>query len=180
MILDRRKARNRDGKMAGSANAFRRSPDAMSLGVTSCLLLTIFCFSCAHREPRARAPTSAARYELIIGDRLAGSQVTEINEDRERRISYEFNDRGRGPKLTVRVRVGSDGTPVLVESSGYNYWKTKVDDRFSLDGQRAIWRNGVDSGEKTISAPAFYVATSSTPEQWALLARALLAAPDRK
>ncbi|HME91775.1 MAG TPA: hypothetical protein VKE49_10150, partial [Myxococcaceae bacterium] len=111
---------------------------------------------------------------------MAGSQVTEINEDRERRISYEFNDRGRGPKLTVRVRVGSDGTPVLVESSGYNYWKTKVDDRFSLDGQRAIWRNGVDSGEKTISAPAFYVATSSTPEQWALLARALLAAPDRK
>jgi hypothetical protein len=145
-----------------------------------CLYLGLLAPSCVHRESPSTSRPSTFRYQVLIADRLAGSQISELSSKGEWQISYEFNDRGRGPRLTTKLRLRSDGTPSFIETAGHNYLKAKVDDRFWTEGPRAIWRNGIESGEKQNSGNAFYVSANSAPEELALLASALLATPDKK
>ncbi len=136
--------------------------------------------SCAHQESVPPPRPSTIRYEVLIADRVAGSQVTEVKETGELQLSSEFNDRGRGSKLTARIRLASDGTPVLIDTSGHDYWKVKVDDHFAIEGRRASWRNALDAGERTLSGSAFYISANGVPAEDGLLASALLASPDKK
>jgi len=145
------------------------------------LSIVLVALSCAHQESVPLPPPSTIRYQVIIADRVAGSQVTEVKETGELQVSSEFNDRGRGPKLTARIRLGSDGTPVLIDTSGHNYLKVKVEDHFAIEGRRATWSNALDSGERTLSGgSAFYISANGVPEEGALLASALLASADKK
>jgi hypothetical protein len=144
------------------------------------LSFVLIAFSCAHQESVRPPPPSTIRYEVLIADRVAGSQVTEVKETGELQVSHEFNDRGRGPRLSTRIRLARDGTPVLIETSGHNYLKVKVDDRFAIEAGRATWHNALDSGEKTLSGSAFYLSTNPAPEESGLLANALLASPEKK
>jgi hypothetical protein len=144
------------------------------------LSIVFVALSCAHQESVPQPRPSTIRYEVWFGDRLAGSQVTEVKETGELQISYQFNDRGRGPELTTRIRLASDGTPVLIDTAGHNYLKVKVDDHFAIEGRRATWSNALDSGERTLSGSAFYISANGVPEEGGLLASALLASPDKK
>jgi len=144
------------------------------------LSIVLVAQSCAHQESVPQPRPSIIRSEVIIADRVAGSQVTEVKETGELQISYEFNDRGRGPQLTTRIRLGIDGTPVLIDTAGHNYFKAKVDDHFAIESGRASWRNELDSGEKRLSGSAFYLNANPVPEELGLLASALLASPDKK
>src|SRR5215467_13389258 len=57
--------------------------------------LVLTCLSCAHREASSGKSTTA-RYEVWTVGRKSGSQVTEVSGN-ERTVSFEYNDRGRGP-----------------------------------------------------------------------------------
>jgi imidazolonepropionase-like amidohydrolase len=116
------------------------------------------------------------RYRVLMAGNPAGAQVTTI-EPGELRFRFEFNDRGRGPRLESRIRLAADGTPVLVETRGNDYLKKPVDERFSVTERRASWKNSAEKGDQALSTPAFYVSFSGVPEELALLARALLLAP---
>ena len=58
------------------------------------------------------------RYAVLIMEKPAGAQTTTVAADGSRNLSYEFNDRGRGPKLTARVRLDAAGMPILFEMAG--------------------------------------------------------------
>src|SRR6202158_4933985 len=120
------------------------------------------------------------RYEVLVAGRHEGAQVTEIISENERRVSFEFNDRGRGPRLTTRILTNPDGTPALIDTAGHDYQKAKVEEHFSIHGQKAEWRSSASSGEKVLSGAAFYISVNSVPEELAQLARALLASPDHR
>src|SRR5262249_13600531 len=159
----------------------KRAEVQMSLPARNVLLsIVLVAPSFAHQESVPLPRPSTIRYPGTIADRIAGSQVTEVKETGELQVSYEYNDRGRGPHLITRIRLASDGTPVLIDTSGHNYLKVKVDDHFATEGQRATWRNALDSGERTLSGSAFYISANRVPEEGALLASALLASPDKK
>jgi len=111
--------------------------------------------------------------------RKSGSQVTEVSGN-ERTVSFEYNDRGRGPNLRTQMVLGPDHIPILVETTGVTYLKAVVAERFSLKDGKAVWQSNVDEGEKVLSQPAFYVSANAVPEESALLARALLAAPTHR
>jgi len=101
------------------------------------------------------------RYSLDYGGNKSGLATTIPVSARERRYTYEFQDRGRGPKIEQRVVVDEKGIPVLMEITGVDYWKNAVDERFELrDGK-----------------PAYYLAINTAPQEQELLARSLLAAP---
>src|SRR5207249_604135 len=101
-------------------------------------------------------------------------------EDGNWRFAFEFNDRGRGPKLTSTITLDSDGIPIRVESSGVNYLKAPVSEKLEVSGGAAHWKNSSEDGEKAFSPKAFYLSLSGAPEEAALLARALLRAPGGK
>ncbi|HSL82853.1 MAG TPA: amidohydrolase family protein, partial [Thermoanaerobaculia bacterium] len=94
--------------------------------------------------------------------------------------TYTFSDRGRGPELTTRLVLGDDGLPVWVETTGHDYLKVPVEERFSrtiatdeTDGGRARWKSGSEAGESELTGPAFYLSYDSAVPELALLARAL-------
>lgn len=118
------------------------------------------------------------RYTIEYGGNKAGTAVTRAVGPREQRNTYEFNDRGRGPKLEERVVVDERGVPVLLEVSGVDYWKNPVEERFELADGKAGWHNSAESQEPlALARPSYYLPLNITPQDGELLARALLAAP---
>jgi hypothetical protein len=160
----------------GKEHGINRIGLRLVLAPSRSILAALACLTCAHHE--AISPATI-RYQILTVDRISGSQVTEISGS-ERRFFFEYNDRGRGPRLSTRMVLHSDGTPVLVETTGQTYLKANFEERFSNRDGKAIWQSNVDSGEKVLSEPAFYVSANPVPEEVALLARALLASPQHR
>ncbi len=126
------------------------------------------------------AMAEETRHTVILGGNKAGIQTSTVGADGVLEVKFEFNDRGRGPKITSRFKLDQAGLPVSVQTSGNNYLKVAVKETFTLDQGVARWQNGAESGERKLSAPAFYLSLESAPEEAALLANALLKAPERK
>jgi hypothetical protein len=116
-------------------------------------------------------------YDWLTAAQVSGSLRLEISEDGRRVADFEFNDRGRGPKIHEVVRVDDDGLPLALEVSGHSYMGAPAEERFRVEGDRASWESTLERGE----APAggFYSANDGTPEALAVLARALLRSADR-
>src|SRR5689334_10273968 len=127
---------------------------------------------------RAWAQPAEIRYVMEFGGQQAGTAVTQVAGN-ERRYSFEYNDRGRGPKNEERVVVGDNGIPVLFEITGHDYWKNPVDERFELKDGKASWHNASEKQEGlAVPRPAYYLTLNGAPQAVELLAGALLAAPN--
>ncbi|HYG61945.1 MAG TPA: amidohydrolase family protein [Thermoanaerobaculia bacterium] len=126
------------------------------------------------------APQGAERQYtfLLAGNRAGTMTVREAGEGgRQVEASFEFNDRGRGPKVTERAVFGASGLPERVEIEGIDYWKKPVTETFQNTGGKASWSNGAEKGSGAGKA-AFYLGLNGVPEETARLAAALLAAPE--
>jgi len=113
------------------------------------LVLALFAAACAH-QPVTR------KYTVVMAGHDAGSQTVTTNSTK-RTIDFEYNDRGRGPKIHTVI------TPVSIANTGNDYLKAPVDESWTRGGE-----------------PGFFVSMYGPPEELAALARALLAAPGRK
>lgn len=127
-------------------------------------------------QTNATAVGHDKRYTVLVMGNKAGFETSGLNADGSLKLYYEFNDRGRGPKVTERVVLDKNGLPADIESSGNDYMKDAVEERFSWHDGRASWKNRAEQGERPVSGKAFYVSLSGTPEEAGLLAKALLAA----
>lgn len=116
---------------------------------------------------------STHRYTVLMSTSPAGSQVV-TTRGSETMVDYEFNDRGRGPKLHTVMRVDSRGVPVSIETTGNDYYKVNVEERLTTTGKQVAWKNTAESGQG--QAGAFYASMYAPPEESAALARALLKA----
>jgi imidazolonepropionase-like amidohydrolase len=125
----------------------------------------------------AHAASQETRYTFSFLGNKAGSMVIRTEPDGEVVCAYEFNDRGRGPKTETRFRLGPGGIPVSEHTTGNDYWKVPVDERFDLKAGKATWKNAAENATRQVTAPAFYLGLSGPPLEFELLTRALLAAP---
>jgi hypothetical protein len=129
-------------------------------------------------------PSSAAgqetRYTFLFSGNKAGTAVTRILPDGERVFTFEFNDRGRGPKTETHVRLGPGDIPVSEKITGHDYWKTPLDERYERTGDKVSWKNASEKEERKVTGPAFYLGLSAPPQEFELLTRALLAAPGHR
>jgi cytosine/adenosine deaminase-related metal-dependent hydrolase len=141
------------------------------------LLSALLLLPVAHAQVTPSAPTT--RYTLLLMGNKAGFETSTQNPDGSYQLYWEFNDRGRGPKVTERIVLDQNGIPVQLENKGNDYYKDPVEEHFSLQDGIANWKNRPEQGEKQTSGKAFYVSISGVPEEGALLARALLAAGGR-
>jgi len=128
----------------------------------------------------AQAETTPVRHAVMLVGNRAGVQTSTLGADGVREVTFEFNDRGRGPKLTSRIQLDDSGVPISVRTTGNDYLKASVSETFTLASGVARWRNDAEQGEKKLAAPAFYLSMQSVPDEIALLANALLKTPDRR
>lgn len=120
------------------------------------------------------APAVAEDYAVLTMGKPSG-QMSVVEQGTTRRVTYSFNDRGRGPELRTSTELDSTGLPVRLSNEGVNYYKTPVRETFARDGGTATWLAANDKGSE--AKPGFYFPHEQTPETLAILARALLKAP---
>lgn len=149
-----------------------------TLSFTLALALLAAPAAAQHAGHHPPAPGDTVRYVAISAGRVSGYERIWREPDGFLHSVFEFNDRGRGPRIHTRMRMDERGMPVLVEAEGVNYYKAPVAERFELRDGRAIWENSADRGEKEVSGP-FWYATMDASMEGGLLPRALLAQPDR-
>ena len=114
---------------------------------------------------------------IFSGKTVAGVQKT-WRDANGLHVFFEFNDRGRGPRITQDVRLDESGAPISTSLRGHNYFKVPVDEKFSVEGGRASWHGSAERG--TISGRrGFYVSFDGAPAEYGLLANALLKAPSK-
>src|SRR6476646_10267994 len=146
------------------------------------LLLFPIVAALAHAQtaPPSSNAAKATRYSFILVGNKAGYESSTLNPDGSLQIHFEFNDRGRGPNVNEKIRIGKDGIPTEIEITGVDYVKAPVAEHFSLTQGTASWKNRSEEGQKKISGKAFYTSISGAAEETTLLAQALLAAPQHK
>jgi imidazolonepropionase-like amidohydrolase len=132
-------------------------------------------------EPFATAADDAkeTRYTVLMAGRPCGTQIVQKRAEGEWQVTFEVNDRGRGQHLTKRVTLDAAGVPTRIDTGGHDYLKNSVQERFSIDHQKAEWKSTAEKGTKTLSAAAFYVSFDGAPIEYGWLARALLATPTK-
>ena len=113
----------------------------------------------------AQAAPAVRRYDIVDGPdhRVVGGQACTVRSPRERVCDWGFVDRGLGPKLTSRIVVDDEGLPTFIENRGQDYDHNPVDERFTRGRERG-----------------FFVSEQGGAEEEAMLARALLRAPDHR
>lgn len=148
----------------------------------ACLLalLSLFCLCQVASSAPAAGPAAGEelRFTVFLATTRAGFATYRVDPDGWNVLHFEVKDRGRGQNLTSRILLDSRGIPQRLEITGNDYWLNPVDERFERTGDRAVWRNASERGEKQLTGTAFYLSLNGIQEV-GLLAMALLQDPDR-
>lgn len=129
----------------------------------------------------AQACSAADRTDkILIQGNPAGTQTVKEEPGGATRVEYSYNDRGRGDHIVATWTLDAEGVPTEYEGKGNDYMKAPVEERFEIKNGKAGWKNRSEQGEQTVSGEAFYLPMSAPPEFFAVLARALLKAPNHK
>ena len=116
---------------------------------------------------------------LTLGEKSGSMIVTHINDEHSI-TSFEFNDRGRGPKLTDEIWLNLDGTLLKQKISGHAQMGAKVSETFVLENNTASWSNLTESESRKLEHNAFYSAANGTLYFYELLVKAILKTKDKQ
>lgn len=118
---------------------------------------------------------------MILTDKVAsGQDAVWTTADGVVHEFFQFNDRGRGPKTYTSFRVDATGIIAAEETTGVDYMKRPVQERFSLDAGTAAWKNQSEDVKRANVAGRFYIDLDGGPESGAVLLRALLRSKNGK
>ncbi len=113
--------------------------------------------------------TDTTRYAVLSAGKIAGKQLTW--SDGQGRVSYrfEFNDRGRGPKIQVDL-VMEGGQVVGRKVTGVDYYKGEVNETFELKSGVAKWKNKIEDDQKQVNGNVLYSPMEGAPGEieWSL------------
>jgi len=112
------------------------------------------------------------RYTILSNGRAAGSEVDVYSPSGQIDCTFEFNDRGRGPKIVAHYIVAADGSPSRADVTGNDYLKAPVDEHFAVEHGMAHWKSTSENGQAP--AAGFYISNNGPAVESALLAGALL------
>lgn len=114
------------------------------------------------------------RYTVISNGRIAGTEVDAYSPGGHVDCTFEFNDRGRGPKVAAQYIVAADGLLSRTDVTGNDYLKAPVDEHFAVDDGSAHWKSTSEEGRS--AAKGFYISNSGPAAETAFLVVALLKA----
>ncbi len=119
-------------------------------------------------------PKDAVLRMVLSDQKPSGQDAVWKSPDETIREFFQFNDRGRGPKIYTTYRLDEKGLIVFEESKGLDYMKSPVEERFSLIGSQAVWKNKSEDEKQANARGKFYIELNGGAEGAAILARALL------
>jgi hypothetical protein len=141
------------------------------------LRLALFCalfFTGFHLWSPDAAGPQTLRYTILLNGRNAGTEVDVYGPGGHIDSTFEFNDRGRGPKIAAHYIVAADGSPLRIDITGNDYLKAPVDEHFAAEAGVGQWKSTSEHGQAPV--PGFYVSINGPAAESALLVGALLKA----
>ncbi|MBL0162506.1 MAG: amidohydrolase family protein [Xanthomonadales bacterium] len=117
---------------------------------------------------------------LVLAGANAGFQEARYGDDGKLAVHFEFNDRGRGPKLDASYLLDADGVPTHIDLKGVDYLKAVVAETYSRTDDGVVWKNAAEDDKRALAGSAFFLGLTQVPEDSILLVRALLKAPAHK
>src|SRR5579872_372277 len=125
-------------------------------------------------QPNRLLLAQTLRYTVVSNGKNTGSEVDTFTPDHHVDSTFEFNDRGRGPKIVGHYELGADGRPLRVDLTGVDYLKAPVDEHLLVDAGRSKWQSTAEKGEA--AAGGFYVSLNGSPSELSFLVAALVKA----
>jgi hypothetical protein len=119
-------------------------------------------------------PKDAALRTVVMEKTPFGQDAVWKSPDGTIHEFFQFNDRGRGPKIYSTYRLDASGLIASEESKGVDYMKSPVEERFSLVSGEATWKNQSEDEKQSNADGKFYIDLNGGPEAGVILARALL------
>ncbi len=147
---------------------------------TVMVIISLIIVSCQKEAKEPGKPYNDLVYNIYMGGKLAGYQKSAIGEDGSYYYTYEYNDRGRGPKINERVTLNEDGIIVHHEIFGHNYLKDTVNEIFKVENGIATWKSSSENGEVKFDNVSFFSAINSSYGVQDLLIKKLLASSDKE
>jgi imidazolonepropionase-like amidohydrolase len=130
-------------------------------------------FLCAALFCTSNAPgLQTLRYSIVSNGKTAGSEVDVYGAGGHIDSTFEFNDRGRGPKIVAHYTVAVDGSPMRLDIAGNDYLKAAVDEHFAVEAGVGHWKSTSEQGQG--AAPGFYISNNGPAVEAALLVSTLL------
>src|SRR2546422_11541218 len=120
------------------------------------------------------AAQETLRYKIVANDTVAGTEVDKFSVNGRIDSAFEFNDRGRGPKIAATYLLGAGGLPLRTDVTGNDYLKAPVDEHFAFEQGRSHWKSTSEDGSSPVEG--FYVSNSGPGAEFALLVAALVKA----
>lgn len=139
------------------------------------LFLGVLSFALPIRVEHA-AEQETLRYVILSAGHPAGVEVDTFGPRGQISSTFEFNDRGRGPKIAAQYVLGADGFPSRTDITGNDYLKAPVDEHFAVENGRAHWKS--TSEDASGNPGGFYVSNNGPVVEAAILAGALVKAKE--
>jgi len=136
--------------------------------VFGCAILSLWAGRAAAQE--------TLRYTIVSNGKTQGSEVDTYGADGRIDSAFEFNDRGRGPKISAHYVINASSVPLRTDLTGNDYLKAPIDEHFAVENGRAHWKSTSEDGSATVDG--FYVSNNGPAAESALLVAALLKAKD--
>ena len=73
------------------------------------------------------------RYSIYSAGQKCGVEVDTFSANGKLTSTFEFNDRGRGPKIEAHYVLAKTGMPLRTDITGVDYYKAPVDEHFSAE-----------------------------------------------
>lgn len=144
------------------------------------LIIWLVLLGCGQSYESEGPTYDSLTYKVLFGEREAGYQNTWQDQDGSYHYTFEYNDRGRGPHFDERLTLSDSGLIISHEVKGHNYLKVPVDEKFNVNGNKAIWKSRSESGEETFDGSAYYVSLNGAPATREFMVQSLLKAENRQ
>ena len=118
--------------------------------------------------------TQTIRYSVISNSRTAGSEVDTYGPGAQVDSTFEYNDRGRGPKIAAHYILSENSLPLQTTVTGNDYLKAPVDEHFTLENGVGTWKSTSEKGHA--GGTGFYISNNGPAAESAFLVSALLKA----
>ena len=150
-----RRANLKDGSHRQGDNSIPSSglvADYVTMLIRLALATSFFCVCHLLAAAAVTNAPQVIRYTIASNGKVAGSEVDTYYPEGRIDSTFEFNDRGRGPKVSSKYQLDAGGLPVRVDETGNDYLKAPVDEHFEVANGTASWRSTSEKGEAPAGA----------------------------
>jgi len=113
--------------------------------------------------------SDTTRFVILSAGKISGKQISWSDGQGKVHYRYEYNDRGRGPKLQVDLQL-ENGQVISRRVFGVDYFKGAVDETYELKDGVARWKNKVENEQRNVTVPVIYSGYDGVPGEieWTL------------